>query len=43
MPSSFKVLVAICALAFTAACATEEKVVYVEPEPVSAEQTYSKY
>ncbi len=43
MPSSIKALVAICALSFTAACATEEKVVYVEPEPVSAEETYTKY
>lgn len=42
MSKSIKALVALSVVAFVAACA--EKVPdYVEPEPVVAEPTYSKY
>jgi len=43
MSKSIKSLLAISLVAFVAACAAEEEVVYVEPEPVMAEPTYSKY
>ncbi|MBB4022485.1 hypothetical protein GGR17_002304 [Confluentimicrobium naphthalenivorans] len=43
MSKSVKTLVAVCLVAFTAACAAEEEVVYVEPEPIAAEPVYSKY
>ncbi|SMX32651.1 hypothetical protein COL8621_00869 [Actibacterium lipolyticum] len=41
MSKSVKTLVAVCLVAFTAACAAEEEVVYVEP--VVEEPVYSKY
>ena len=44
MSKTVKTLVAVCLVAFTAACAgQQEEVVYVEPEPVVAEPVYSKY
>jgi len=44
MPKSVKTLLAVSLVAFVAACAAaEEEVVVVEPEPVMAEPTYSKY
>ncbi|WP_372602720.1 hypothetical protein [Actibacterium sp.] len=43
MSYSAKAFIAVCLLAFTAACAAEEEVMYVEPTPVVAEQTYTKY
>lgn len=43
MSKSIKALVALSLVAFVAACAAEEEVVYVEPEPVVEEPTYNKY
>jgi len=43
MPNRVKILVAVCLVAFTAACAAEEEVIYIEPEPVQSEPVYSKY
>lgn len=38
--SSSKALLALCVIAFVAACAKKEEVVYVD-EPVSVEPTYT--
>jgi hypothetical protein len=43
MSNSVKTLLAVSLVAFVAACAAKEEVVYAEPEPVMAEPTYSKY
>lgn len=43
MSKSVKTLMAVCLVAFTAACAAEEEIVYVEPTPVVAEPVYNKY
>lgn len=40
MSKSFKTLAAVCLVAFVAACAQQEEVVYVEP--VVEEPTYNK-
>lgn len=41
MSKSIKTLIALSLVAFVAACAAEEEVVYVEP--VAEEPTYNKY
>jgi len=38
-----KALLAFSLVAFVAACAAEEEVVYVEPDPIPAEPEYTKY
>ena len=43
MSKTVKTLVAVCLVAFTAACAAEEEVVYVDPTPVVSEPVYTKY
>ena len=44
MSNSFKTVMALCLVAFVAACAgKKEEVVYVEPQPVPAEPVYNKY
>ncbi|MCV2880614.1 hypothetical protein [Actibacterium sp. XHP0104] len=43
MSNPVKTLVALCLVAFAAACAAEEETVYVEPEPVMSEPAYTKY
>lgn len=43
MSNGAKALVAICLLAFTAACAQQEEVVFTEPEPVMSEPATTKY
>ncbi|TCP21641.1 hypothetical protein [Rhodovulum adriaticum] len=43
MSKSIKTLLAVSLVAFVAACAQQEEVVYVEPEPIPAEPTYNKY
>lgn len=43
MSKTIKTVVAVCLVAFTAACAAEEEIVYVEPEPVVSEPVYNKY
>ncbi|MHC0053867.1 hypothetical protein [Actibacterium sp. D379-3] len=43
MSNTVKTLMAVCLVAFTAACAAEEEVVYVEPTPVVSEPVYTKY
>ncbi|MDT0682130.1 hypothetical protein RM543_05500 [Roseicyclus sp. F158] len=42
MSTSIKVIFALGLVAFAAACAQEEEVVFVE-EPIVAEPVYSKY
>jgi hypothetical protein len=41
MSKSVKLVLAVGIVAFAAACAKKEEVVYVEPEPVTTEPTYS--
>jgi len=43
MSKSIKAVMALSLVAFAAACAQQEEVVYVEPAPVAAEPTYNKY
>ncbi|GAA0294446.1 MULTISPECIES: hypothetical protein [Rhodovulum] len=43
MSKSIKALMALSLVAFVAACAQQEEVVYVEPEPVVGEPKYTKY
>ncbi|TCP44052.1 hypothetical protein [Rhodovulum marinum] len=43
MSKSIKAVMALSLVAFVAACAQQEEVVYVEPAPVAAEPTYNKY
>ncbi|MDV4168407.1 MAG: hypothetical protein VX202_09485 [Pseudomonadota bacterium] len=43
MSKTVKAMVAICLVAFTAACAAEEEVVYVEPDPIVSEPVSTKY
>ncbi|TCP62974.1 hypothetical protein EV663_101237 [Rhodovulum bhavnagarense] len=43
MSKSIKTLLAVSLVAFVAACAQQEEVVYVEPAPIPAEPTYNKY
>jgi predicted small lipoprotein YifL len=43
MSTSFKAVMALCLVAFVAACGGKEEVVYVEPQPVPAEPVYNKY
>lgn len=43
MSNSVKTLLAVSLVAFVAACAAKEEVVYAEPEPIAAEPAYSKY
>ncbi len=39
--SSTKIVLALCAVAFVAACAKKEEVVYTEPTAVTTEPTYT--
>jgi hypothetical protein len=43
MSKSIKAVLVIGVLLAAAACAKEEEVVMVEPEPIMEEQTYSKF
>ncbi|WP_268892418.1 hypothetical protein [Profundibacterium mesophilum] len=43
MSKSIKFVMALGLVAFAAACAQEEEVVYVEPTPIVAEPTFSKF
>jgi len=43
MSKTIKAVLAVCTVAFVAACGQKEEVVYVEPEPVAAEPVYNKY
>lgn len=43
MSKAFKSLAVFSLVAFVAACAAKEEVVYVDPTPVPAEPVYSKY
>ena len=42
MSRLYKPLVALCLVAFVAACAPEPEPVYVEPAPVAPQPTYNK-
>jgi len=41
MSKSVKLVLSIGLVAFIAACAQQEEVVYVEPEPISVEPVYT--
>lgn len=43
MSKSINALFALSLVAFVAACAQKEEVVYVEPQAIPAEPTYNKY
>lgn len=43
MSKTHKLVLALGLVAFAAACAQQEEVVYVEPEPVMEEPTLNKY